>query len=166
MDDEIIKILTLNENIDATLTIGERLNDVRNHLVNKIFISQLNSLCSELNLELDITEYDRVNTSYSSFIIFNPNWKTFKIGFEFEARGLRNLITGIIHKDREIRNDETFSVLKEYFSSKNEIWVWSPFPKFPNWNKEAMLAITSGEMVSIFKRELKRILSITSNLEM
>ncbi len=166
MNDEIIEILSLTENIDATFTIGERLNDVKNHLVNKIFVSQLNDLCIELGLELDLTEYDRVNTSYSSFIIFHPEWKIFKIGFEFEARGLRNLITGIVHKDRDIRNDKTFSILKDHFISKNEIWVWSSFPKFTNWNREAMIAITSGEMVSIFKTELEKILSITSNLEM
>ena len=166
MNDEIIEILSLNENIDATFTIGERLNDVKNHLVNKNFLHQLNNLCLELGLELDVAEYDRINTAYSSFIIFHPKWKTFKIGFEFEARGLRNLITGIVHKDREIRNDETFNKLKKYFKNDNEFWVWSPFPKYPNWNKEAMIAITDGGMISIFKDEIEKILSITENLEM
>lgn len=166
MNDEIIEILSLNENIDATFTIGERLNDVKNHLVNKNFLHQLNNLCLELGLELDVAEYDRINTAYLSFIIFHPKWKTFKIGFEFEARGLRNLITGIVHKDREIRNDETFNKLKKHFKNDNEFWVWSQFPKYPNWNKEAMIAITDGGMNSIFKDEIEKILSITENLEM
>ena len=61
MNDEIIEILSLNENIDATFTIGERLNDVKNHLVNKNFLHQLNNLCLELGLELDVI-YSRKDT--------------------------------------------------------------------------------------------------------
>ncbi len=166
MNEEIIDILSSAENIEATFIIGERLNDVRNNLVNKVFLNQLNNLCISLGLELENTEYDRVNTAYSNFIIFSPNWKYFKIGFEFETKGLRNLIIGIVHKDRSIRNDKTFVLLKEHFRYDNEFWVWSNFPKYPNWHKEAMLAISNGEMLELFKTEIEKILHVTESLEM
>lgn len=166
MNEEIIDILSSAENIEATFIIGERLNDVRNNLVNKVFLNQLNNLCISLGLELENTEYDRVNTAYSNFIIFSPNWKYFKIGFEFETKGLRNLIIGIVHKDRSIRNDKAFVLLKEHFRYNNEFWVWSNFPKYPNWNKDAMLAISNGEMLELFKTEIEKILHLTESLEM
>lgn len=166
MNNEIIEILSQTDNIEATFTIGERLNDVKNHLINKVLLPQLHQISKDLNIEFDMSEYDRVNTAYSSFFFYHPNWKTFKIGFEFEAKGLRNLITGITHIDRNQRNDETFDKLKAPFSSKNDNWVWSQFPKYSNWNKEAMFSITTGEMASIFKSEIEKLLEITKDLQM
>lgn len=166
MNNEIIEILSQTDNIEATFTIGERLNDVKNHLINKVLLTQLNEICKDLELEMETEEYDRVNTAYSSFIFYHPNWKTFKIGFEFETKGLRNLITGIVHIDRNIRNDKTFDKLKEFFPSKNDFWVWSQFPKYSNWNKDAMQAIATGEMANIFKSEIERLLEISKEMEM
>jgi len=166
MNNEIIELLSQNDNIEATFTIGERLNDIKNHLINKTLLPQLNNLCKELNLVNESEEYDRVNRSWAGFQFTHPDWKFFKIAFEFEARGLRNSIIGLTHLNRDIRKDETFEILKGKFNGKNNFWVWNDFPKYNSWNKDAMIAIQNGEMKNIFKTEIENILSKTKGLEM
>lgn len=166
MNDEIIALLSKEDNIDALFTIGENFDSARNYMINKLFIPQLTQVCSELNLINESEEYDRVNTAWSSFIITNPQWSNFKIVFEFEAKGLRNLIAGINYKDSKVRNEDSFNTLKMKFSKNNENWVWSSFPVYGNWNKEAMKAIKNGEMANLFKIEMEKILSLTSGLNM
>ncbi|WP_281867850.1 PD-(D/E)XK nuclease family protein [Flavobacterium sp. GSB-24] len=166
MNNEIIELLSQSENIEATFTIGERLNDVKNHLINKILLPQLNDLCKEFNLVNESDEYDRVNTSWAGFQITNPEWNFFKIALEFEARGLRNSIIGLTYINRDNRKDETLEILKGKFKGNNKNWVWNDFSKYNSWNKDAMIAIKNGEMKNIFKTEIENILSKTKGLEM
>ncbi len=166
MNIEIVRLLSQEENIDALFTIGENLNNVKNHLINKVFIPQLNQVCEELNLINVSEEYDRVNTSYSNFVILNPAWKYFKIAFEFEAKGLRNFIKGINHIDNNLRNDKTFEILKTKFNRNNQNWVWSDFPLYNYWGKDAMMAIENGKMANQFKTEIEKIMDITVGLDM
>jgi hypothetical protein len=166
-DKELIELLCKPENISAVFTIGNNLSVVKNQIINKIFLSQLSKICEELDLTYLSEEYDRVNTSYSGFAIKNPKWKYFKIGTEFEAKGLRNFIIGINHIDGQNRNDVTFEELKRRFKGKsNSNWIWHDFPHFGNWDKDAMIAIISGRMAEIFKVEIQKILENTDGLDM
>lgn len=166
MDEEITKLLSQNENLEAVFTIGNSLNSVKNYLVNKVFLPQLSQICEELNLVCHLDEYDRVNTANAGFEIHNPNWNYFKFGFEFETKGLRNFIIGINHKDVNIRKEDTFEELKTHFKRNNQNWVWSDFPKYNYWDEEAMKAINNGEMAVFFKTELEKILVFTKELDM
>lgn len=166
MDEEITKLLSQNENLEAVFTIGNSLNSVKNYLVNKVFLPQLSQICEELNLVCHLDEYDRVNTAYAGFEIHNPNWNYFKFGFEFETKCLRNFIIGINHKDVNIRKEDTFEELKTHFKRNNQNWVWSDFPKYNYWDEEAMKAINNGEMAVFFKTELEKILVFTKELDM
>lgn len=166
MDEEITKLLSQNENLEAVFTIGNSLNSVKNYLVNKVFLPQLSQICEELNLVCHLDEYDRVNTAYAGFEIHNPNWNYFKFGFEFETKGLGNFIIGINHKDVNIRKEDTFEELKTHFKRNNQNWVWSDFPKYNYWDEEAMKAINNGEMAVFFKTELEKILVFTKELDM
>jgi len=158
--------LCKSENLETVFAIGDNLSDMKNHLVNKVFLPRLTSICEELGLKNVSEEYDRVNTSWAGFQILNPSWRFFKIGFEFEARGLGNLIIGVNHIDNDVRNDETFETLKQQFPRRNNNWVWKNFPTFPYWGKDAMIAIQNGEMAEIFKEEIGKILEMTKGLDM
>jgi len=162
--DEVVEILS--KNIESTFAVADNITNLKNHLINKVFLPQLSAICEELGLKNVSEEYDRVNESWSGFQIKNPNWKTFKIGFEFEARGLGSFIIGVNHIDNDIRNDETFEKLKLFFARKNNNWVWKSFPTDSYWGKEAMIAIQNGEMVNIFKEEIKKILDLTKEFDM
>jgi hypothetical protein len=164
--EEIIELLSKRENLEAAYIISNNFHDVRNYLINKIFIPQITQLCTELNLQNVSEEYDYVNTSWAGFSIINPKWKYYKIAFEFENKGLRNFIIGINHKDINIKNNETWDNLKSKFQKNNEMWVWNAFSKFPNWDISAMIAIQNGEMANIFAEEITKILELTKGLEM
>ncbi|MBV7440502.1 PD-(D/E)XK nuclease family protein [Weeksellaceae bacterium TAE3-ERU29] len=168
MNTEIIELLSKEENIEALFTISDNIDKVRNHLINKVLIPQLDRVCNELNLKNESGEYDRVNTPWSQFVFLNPNWKYYNIALEFENKNLRNLIIGLYHRDKEKRNDKTFSVLKDKFNKSNENWVWNsfPVPYDSYWRKEAMIAIINGEMCKLFESEIKKILEITKGLDM
>ena len=167
MNEEFIELLSKEENIEALFTIGERLNDVRNHLINKTLIPQLTAVSEELNIINSSEEGDRINKAWSSFNFTPPNWKFYRVGFEFEAKNLRNLMVGIYHKDPSIKNENTFNLLKPSFKKNNDNWVWSDFPKYNNyWGKDAMVAISNGEMANIFRSEIEKILELTKDLDM
>jgi hypothetical protein len=165
-DKELICILSKKENLASVFSIAENLDGIRNYLINKIFLPQLTSICEDLGLKNTSEEYDRVNTSCAGFQIENHQWKYFKIGFEFEQRGLRQFIIGINHKDYKIRHDKTFEKLKQHFPKKNEKWVWKDFPTYTYWGKDAMIAIHNGTMADIFKKEIIKILNLVENLGM
>jgi hypothetical protein len=162
--EEIVYILS--NNIESTFAIADNLTHLKNYLINKIFLPQLSEICEELGLKNVSEEYDRVNESWSGFQIMNPNWKVFKIGFEFESRNLGNFIIGVNHINNDIRKDETFEKLNPLFARKNNNWVWKPFPTHSSWGKEAMVAIQNGEMANIFKEEIKKILELTKGFDM
>lgn len=161
--EEVVEILA--KNIDSTYTISNNITNLKNHLINKVFLPQLSLICQEMGLENISNEFDRVNTPYAGFQITNPNWKFFKIGFEFESKGLGNFIIGVNHINKN-RNNETFNKLRPLFKKNNDNWVWNLFPIYPNWGKEAMIAIQNGEMTNIFKEEIKKILDLTKGFDM
>jgi len=165
-NDDLIKLLSNKENIHATLLIGENINGVKNHILNKVFLPQLSDVCDELGLINISTECDWVNTSWAGFKIKNPKWKYFKISTEFESKGLRNCIIGFNHIDSKIRYEKTFENLKTLMKKSNSNWAWKDFPEFTNWNSNALISIIDGKMVDIFKREIKQLLEISKNLEM
>lgn len=163
-NEEIIEILS--KNIESTFVISDNFTTLKNHLINKVFLPQLSAICKVKGLKNISEECDRVNKPYAGFQIENPEWNFFKIAFEFTTQGLKNLIIGIIHKDRENRNDETFEKLKLHFVKKNDLWVYDPFPTYPNWGKEAMIAIQNGDMAEVFKEQIKSILNKTKGFDM
>ncbi len=161
MNDELIEILSKIENIDSVFAIGDNFDNIKNYIINKTFLPQLSAICEKINLVNESVEYNRVNTSWAGFQITNPNWKYFKIAFEFEAKGLKNPIVGITHIDPSIRNEPVFEILKTRFKGKNKNWVWHDFSKYGNWGKEAMIAIQNGEMSDAFENEIENILKLT-----
>lgn len=166
MNIEVIELLAQEENIEATFSISENINNVKNHLINKVLIPQLKKICNDLHLELQIEEVDRVNIAYSGFTITNPKWKYFDILFEFASKGLKDLNMGLVYKNTEFRNEEVFNFLTTKFKSKHDNWVYSEFPKHSCWGKEAMISIANGEMANIFKTEIEYIIGVTKDLEM
>lgn len=165
MNEDLMKLLSKEENLDAVFTIGNNLGNIKNEIVNKTFLPQLSQICDELGLVNTSTEHDRVSTSWAGFSIDNPNWNYFNIFFEFSNKNLNSLIIGICHKKPDLRNDETYNILKSMFKKSNNNASFDEFP-YRNWGKEAMIDILNGKMVENFKIEIEKIIDKTKNLEM
>ena len=164
--EDIILLLSKTENIGSMFSIGEIFDNVKNHLAKKMFLTELTAICKELKLVNKSEEFDYVNTCNRSLKIENPAWKYFDIFFEFSSNKLRNLVYGVIIKPNVI-NNETYAKLIPLFQHKYEprFDVFNSFP-IECWGKDAMIAISNGEMSKIFKEEIEKILKLTKNLDM
>jgi hypothetical protein len=168
--EEIVQLLSRSENLESVFAIGSNFSKVKNHIINKVFLPQLTSICEELMLNnVSDANVDRVGTKWAIFRIQNPSWKYFEIGFEFGEKELKSLYYGIYHINENIRNDETFDKLKSCLNNtwrSNKTWIWKQFPTYVNWGKEAFIAINNGTMAQIFKEKIVKILELTKDLEM
>ena len=79
-NDELIELLSKKENIQAALLIGDNINAIKNHLVNKIFLPQLEIICKDLDLDLinQSKELDWFNESWAGFKMKKQDWNYFK----------------------------------------------------------------------------------------
>jgi len=163
---EIIELLSKPESLEPVFAIGENFADIKNHIVNEVFLPKLISVCKELKLEIDTKENEDWVNKPCAFQIFKRSWNFFEIRFEFRRKGLGSLIAGIVPKDGA-RNAKTYKVLKQHFiKGRKGNWPYNDFPIFPHWGKDAMIAIHNGKMVEIFKEEIKKILKLTKGLDM
>ena len=171
--DEILELLCKSEeNVESVFIIMDNFTseEVKNYLINKVFLPQLKNVCEKLGLKIE-ENVDRgwANEKQTSFLIKNELWKNFCIAFEFECIGLRQLIVGINHPNYN-EGKETFEELKKIFPNTmykhDETWgVYKDFP-IPNWDKDAMIDILNGEMVKLFEVEIEKILEQTKDLDM
>ena len=165
-NEELIELLCKPENLGSVFKIRDNITALKNHIISKIFLPQLSNVCEELELINISEETNNVDKQYYGFKFKNPKWKYFKIEAEFESNFLRNFIIGINHITNE-RKDETYNKLKERLKVKsNSNYVYYSFPKYINWDKDAMIAIVNGEMAELFKIEIKRLLQFTEGLDM
>ena len=169
--EEIIKLLCKSpENVESAFEIAENLAGIKNHLVNKVFFPKLKLICEELGLEKVLKEGD-VNVKSYGFRINNKKWNNFHIYFEFQVGGLGELLFGICENDKSVNVNKIEAIEKIKLFPRNETkglpWAYiRKFPSYTHWNKDAMMAITNGEMASLFEKELKTILELTEGLDM
>ena len=167
--EEVIRLLCENpKNVESAFAIGDSFTEMKNYLVNEVFLPKLTSLCKALNLENTSQKGDMVNTPYTGFSITNPSWRFFQIAFEFGRTGLGNLCIGVIPKERNVKNAETYATLKQrYPKNSNDVWAYYQyFTTYRDWGKDAMLAIHTGTMVDVFKDEIVKLLELTKGLAM
>ena len=160
--EEIIKLLCKPENIESAFVVGTNFADFKNHLINNVLIGQFTSVCSELGLEGEREQWEGVN---AGFIVTMPSRKDFAIEFGFDCVNLINSIIGINYypQENEGKNNGTFEMLKQHFPSVEGNTVWKSFPTYTSLSKDAMIAISNGEMAKIFKEEIERILNLTKD---
>lgn len=166
MNNEIVALLAKDkDNVEAAFNIGSNINNLKNYLVNQVLIHQLQELCKKNGFELQI-KGSKIGEKYTGFSVTPPNWKKFKISFEFQNSDYRELIKGVQCQIIEA-GEESFDGLKKHFKYSNKNWIWSEFHnEYYNWGKAAMVAIANGDMKNIFMKSITDILEKTKGLEM
>ncbi len=93
---ELLDILSKEENLDVVYDIANNKNIVINRIINEVFIPKLRDLAESKGLTLgDDCTKNWFETSYEGLSFYNPQWKYLKLAFEFEGKGLKDLIFGI-----------------------------------------------------------------------
>lgn len=164
MDKALIDQLSSIEHLDAVFTISENISHVKNNLINHVLLNQLEEIGKELDIISQSESKDYVNTSWAGFSFAVPSWKNYNIFMEFGARGLRNLIIGLVPKNNQV-DTSAFPIIKEKVGGGNARCAYIWFPKYQDWNADAMKAILNGEMKDLIKNEIKKLIDALKEVE-
>ena len=134
--EEIVKLLTKPENIEAAFIISQNMTSIKEKIVNEHFNKDLEKIASELNLVL--SQPLKTNVIYSGFGFEVPNWKYFKIYFEFDGSNYIKLGYMLKLKNNEVKcPDEVVDGLKSYFNRHNNNTSlplgWTYMEKYQDW---------------------------------
>ena len=159
---ELLDILSKEENLDAVYDIANNKNKVVNRIINKGFIPKLRDLAKSKGLSMgDVCIENWFETSYAGLSFYNPKWKYLKLAFEFEGKGLKDLIFGFRTKDESKRSDVPTSVwekVQEHYSisspikdKNNGLWIHKDFIGNKNWNNsQAIKNLRNGKTLNDF----------------
>lgn len=141
--DEVLQILCKPENLEAVFEIFNSRDAFINHVINNHFIPRLQTLAEKKGFELRFDTTDWIGTSWAGGYLYRHDWKYFTLSFEFEKRGLGDLIFGFLIKDNyERQNINAWEELQNRFQSrdrKNQQWIWKYFDGYTNWNDKNVI---------------------------
>ena len=142
-NDELMQILCKADNIDAAFDIFNSRDEFLNYVINSSFIPRLKELAKEKGFEMKTDISDWIGTSWAGGDFMRDNWKYFKLRFEFEKRGLGELIFGFLKKpEYEIADISAWKELQERFQSRdrrNQHWIWKYFEGYTEWNNKDVI---------------------------
>ena len=148
---EIIKVMSKEEYLDATFFIANNINEMISNVMNGTLYTQLQTLAEDKGLKLVFTQRQTWMTdSFPGWSFEHPEWENFRISMEFEKRGLDDLIIGFLKKDDKKREDiKCWKELWKRTTSKdenNQLWIYKDFPQYRCWNNpESIKAIIDGK---------------------
>ncbi len=138
-NNELMQILCRTDNIDAVFDIFNSRDEFVNYVINTYFIPRLNKLAEGKGFEMKTNVSDWIGTSWAGVDLFRENWKYFRLRFEFEKRGLGELIFGFCRKSEFERKDIlVWEELQNRFQAKdkdrkNPLWIWKDFEGYKYW---------------------------------
>ena len=142
-NDELMQILCNEDTIDAAFDIFNSRDVFINYVINTRFIPRLETLAQEKGFEMKTDISDWIGTSWAGGSFYKRDWKYFKLRFEFEKRGLGELIFGFVRKkDFERADIKDWEKLQNNFQSKdrrNQHWIWKYFEGYTDWNNKEVI---------------------------
>jgi hypothetical protein len=122
----------------------------------------VSNLVGRLGFSFDISFTGCLNSCWG-FSFIKPEWKKFKVDFEFEGANLRNLFYGFCGTDISKELDTYLRGL-DYGSA--EIWpLYRYMDKYRHWDQEFYIDLfsNSDNIVNIFESKIKEISSLVEN---
>ena len=142
-NDEILQILCKPDIIDVVFEIFNSRDAFINFVINNHFIPRLKILAESKGFELRIGTTDWIGTPLAAGSLYNKDWKYFKLSFEFEKRGLGDLIFGFRRRRNYKREDiAVWEELQNRFQCRdknNHLWIWKNFEGNTYWNNKNVI---------------------------
>lgn len=162
---EVVNVLlSSEENILAAFSIAHNIAKMKEEIIQSYFNPQMRELAEKLGLKY--SKELEGNHIYSGFSFEHPNWKYFKIYFEFDGVNYRKLGYMFFHHNKALKPENSVKILYNKFTRHNQNTNipcgWSYMNRFQDWNEEAFLSIVSKEKE--LYHEIERV--VTSLLEM
>lgn len=166
--EEIVKLLTIPDNIEAAFIISQNITAVKEYIVYEHFNKALKEIAEELNL---VSIPIESNVIYSGFGFNVPNWKYFKIYFEFDGSNFMKLGYMLKLINNEIKcPEEIVKVLYPNFKRHNNNgslpFGWTYLEKYQDWNVDALKAILSGDMKIEIKNTTLKLIELSKKVEL
>lgn len=139
--EKLVDLLANKDNFAAMFKIRSVHYDVLNKICNTTLKGHVQKIANELEMECICSTTDWCKRWKGQFFFYKPEWKYFRIGFEFMGNGLTDFNYGIRYKG-ESEKGKTLDV-KQEISRKlggkhNEWWAsYKPF-KDPDWNDDVV----------------------------
>lgn len=170
---ELLDILSKEENLDAIYDIVNNKNAVVNRIVNEEFLPKLRILAKSKGLNMgDGCIENWMETSYAGLSFYNPQWKYFKLAFEFEHRGLGRLIFGFRTKDEDgVKREDVkdWEKVQKNYSTKdvnNQCWIWKDFNENQYWdNASGIKDLLNGKTLNDFSRMFDEAIDCVKGLD-
>jgi hypothetical protein len=155
-------ILKDADNVSAAFIISQNFNDIKIQILKEKFVPLMANLGKKHGFDLDIP-LDGCFEPYWGFSFIKPEWKKFKIDFEFEGRDLQNLIYGFCGTNISQDLDKYLRDLN-YKSSK--AWPLYQFMDlYRYWKREFYTELYSNSynIVNVFENKIDEISLIVEN---
>lgn len=168
--EDIVKILSSSEeNVQAAFSVFENIGALKDIIVSKHFNPQLHEIANELGIRVSSELQGR--KIWVGFGFEVPDWKYFRIRFEFDGSDWIKLGYMYSLKDSNEKPNETVEKLFPKFehnnpNNKSIPCGYSYKIKYNNWGVDAFLAIRSGTMKNEIKRIVINMIEQAKDLEM
>lgn len=169
--DEILKIMSKEEYLEANFVIANNINVMICNILNNTLYPQLLSLAQSKGFELNFYRRNTWMTdSYAGWTFEHPEWKNFRIGMEFGRRGLGNLIIGFLRKNDKKRADikcwDELWKKTTTIDKNNQLWIYRYFHQYPYWNNpQSLRAIIDRVMIKHISDAIDELIDCAKGLE-
>ena len=168
---ELLEILAHEENIDAVFDIVNSQTALCNYIINKKFIPQLKDVAEQKGFVLEGYKHsDWVNESWAGANFSHAEWRMMQGSFEFEKRGLGELIFGYTVKDGWKRADiSCWEELQDRYNAiqrNNQNWIYKRFKGEGWWNHaRGIKNLLNGKTLNDFADMLDELLQCAEDLD-
>jgi hypothetical protein len=172
MEKEILDIIVKDAgNVEAAFLISQNINEVKVQLLKDKFMPLMEKIEKENGVVLDDYEdsfEEWFLKDVAGFSFKKPEWKNFKIIFEFEKGNLQGFFYGFRGKGKLPQNlDKYLRSLKESKEYKDsDDWpFWHYVDHYRNWDDNFFKDLSSSpdNIKKVFKNIIKEILLIVEN---
>ena len=136
--EKLVDLLAANkDNITAMLKISSVRNETLNKVCDTKLREQVQKIANELEMDCTCSSTNWCERWKGQFFFSKPEWKYFRIGFEFMGNGLTDFNYGIrykgvseIGKAPEVKQE----ISRKLGGKSNERWASYTQFKYPDWN--------------------------------
>jgi hypothetical protein len=150
------------DNVSAAFIIAQNINEIKLQILKEKFVPLISNLGQKLGFDVDIS-LDACFEPYWGFSLKKPEWKKFKIDFEFEGSHLQNLIYGFCGTDI---SKELDNYLRELNYSSNKVWpLYKYMDSYRYWKREFYMELFSNDsnIITVFENKIKEIALIVED---
>ena len=133
-------------------------------------VNKLNHQVEQLSEEMNLSSFKMpLGGKYSGFYFSKPDWKKYRIGFEFDSAWGRSFFGGVKKNYKEYPNLDAEPVSRKFMMNEQitehwPYWYWYE-DNYRDWNEKLYEEIENGNFILKIKSDLNRMLNTMNEFE-